>query len=304
MTIAMQRLNARIALCAMLCVATGCSAPTLPAVRFPANTTQTDTTSPGAAQTGGRLLSAFFGLDNTLPARSDLAICDGAGNADGMPIIFDREIDSSTLQAGDLRVTTQSGKVGTIVCVTMFPATDAGELRTALLAGEFGAAAGDAPASVTVVGNVLSADGGVNFRGATIAVTPLAEGPTLILAEVVPQDQWKIGATGGPRGNGSGCPDGTRQAVRAVWAGGVVKADGDEAGDAERAQYQISLEQADGGAKAFVPFALADLNDGDNNHLLCLDAAGTPRQVSFPAGLLIDPNGDLNPDAAVSVSAR
>ena len=34
-----------------------------------------------------------------------------------------------------------------------------------------------------------------------------------------------------------------------------------------------------------VPFALGDLDDGDNNHLLCLNVDGTPVSISFDAGL-------------------
>jgi hypothetical protein len=51
------------------------------------------------------------------------------------------------------------------------------------------------------------------------------------------------------------------------------------------------------------PFALADLGDGDNNHLLCLDSQVDARIVSFPAGHLVDPNHDLNPNTATVVGA-
>lgn len=34
---------------------------------------------------------------------------------------------------------------------------------------------------------------------------------------------------------------------------------------------------------------------------VCLRAEGTPRAVSFPAGSLVDPNGDLNPATEVRV---
>ncbi len=37
------------------------------------------------------LLSAFFGLDNGLPLRSE-AVCRGAEGADGMPVIFSHEL--------------------------------------------------------------------------------------------------------------------------------------------------------------------------------------------------------------------
>jgi hypothetical protein len=286
----------------LLLTLTGCVQPR-PADQFPANAEQTDTTSNLAtAQTGGRLLSAFFGLDNGLPFQANLGICRGAGNADGMPVIFAHEVDVNTLQAGDFRVVTQSGKVGEIYCVTLFPAIDIGELRTVLLVGEFGSATDDPPATVEVIGNLLSLDQTSNFKTAQIAVTPLLPGPTLILAEIVPQAQWQLGkAAGSRRGSGSGCPQGTVQIVRAVWAGGVTTASGEEPGDRERTGYQVTVQQADSATRTVTPFALGDLADGDNNHELCLDTPDKALAVAFPAGYLADPNDDLNPATSIQV---
>lgn len=272
---------------------------------FQADENQTDTTAADSVvRAQGQLLSAFYGLDNSLLFGTNVGICRGGGNADGMPVIFNHEVDVSTLQAGDFRVTTESGAIGETYCVTLFPALDSGELRTALLVGEFGSATDDPPVVVEIVGNLFSLDGSVNFKTATIDVTPLKPGPTLILAEVVPQAQWQLGKEAGTgRGSGNGCPLGTAQIVRVVWAGGVEKADGEEPGEAERLLYQVTLEQNDGSSTMVTPFFLADLEDGDNNHLLCLDVMGTPTMVSFPAGHLVDPNHDLNPNTAVSVFA-
>ena len=49
------------------------------------------------------------------------------------------------------------------------------------------------------------------------------------------------------------------------------------------------------------PTPIADLGDNDNNHLLCLDTSLPATAVTFPAGHLVDPNGDLNPATQVSV---
>lgn len=268
-----------------------------------ADTTQTDTTTDvGAARQdpAASLLSAFFGLDNGLPLPAGIRLCRGASGADGMPVIFSHEINPASLQAGDFRVMSAAGAIGTVTCVTLAPALDPGELRTALLVGEFGSADNDPPVSVEVVGNVLSSDGAWNFKGASVAVTPLKPGPSLVRAEVVPEAQWKLGVAGGPWSSGSGCPAGTetKQVVRAIWAGGVTVPGGGEAGDAERALYAVTIDGV-----AVTPFALADLDDGDNNHLLCLDLEGAPTAVSFPSGRLVDPNGDLNPETTITVSA-
>ena len=63
------------------------------------------------------------------------------------------------------------------------------------------------------------------------------------------------------------------------------------------------VENLDGTEREITPAALADLGDGDNNHLLCLATADMPVSVSFPAGVFVDPNKDLNPETEVAVSA-
>ena len=76
---------------------------------------------------------------------------------------------------------------------------------------------------------------------------------------------------------------------------------GGEPGDAERALYRVTVERPDGSRDEIAPAALADLGDRDNNHLLCLDTSAPAVSVSFPAGHLVDPNRDLNPDTRVAV---
>ena len=270
----------------------------------PLDTTTTNITANRDSQ--GRqasLISAFYGLDDDLPRGANFVICEGAAGKDGMPVIFSQEIDVSTMQAADFRVKTASGKIGEITCVTLAPADDKGEFRTALLVGQFGSI-NDQPAKVEVIGNLLSIDNTMNFKGASIDVTALEDGPTLVWAEIVPENEWDLGkvATPLPFGGGSGCPIGTKKAVRVTWAGGVTKPGGDEVDDVERLQYKVTVLQENGDTIEVTPFALGDLGDGDNNHELCLDVAGTPQSVFFPAGYLTDPRGDLNPETTISIS--
>lgn len=271
----------------------------------PSDTTVTDVAADRDGQ--GRqaaLLSAFYGLDDALATGADQVICDGATGKDGMPVIFSHEIDVESMQAGDFQVTSASGKVGKILCVTLAPADDKGELRTALLAGDFGDIT-DQPVKVEITGNLLSIDKILNFKGASVDVISLERGPTMVWAEVVREDEWDLGKEASPLpwGGGSGAPEGTQQVVRVTWAGGVTKPGGDEADDVERAQYKVTVLLEDGSQTEVIPFALADLGDGDNNHELCLDVAGTPLSVSFPAGFLTDPRDDLNPETEIEVGS-
>ena len=257
-----------------------------------------------------RLLSAFFGLDDSLPPAAN-RLCMGASGKDGMPVVLSHTIDPDSLQPEDFRVFARSGAESTPLCVTLRPSLDAGELRTVLLIGEFGDAANDPPVKVLVSGDLLSdgllSGGGpigqgsnepLNFRGEEVQVIALDAGPSLVWAGIVPKEVWS------KPGRGSACPTNAQQVVRATWAGGVRLASGEEPGDAERALYRVTVENPDGSSEVVAPAALADLGDNDNNHLLCLDTTATAVAVAFPAGHFVDPNGDLNPDSEISVSGE
>jgi hypothetical protein len=267
---------------------------------------QTDTTADSTLPReingeSAEILSAFFGLDDGMPSWAG-NLCPDAPGKDGMPVVLSAEIDLDTLQAGDFQVTTPSGKIGSLACATLSPAVDVGELRTVLLVGDFGSADQDPPVRLEIVGNLHSIDNSVNFKGAEIMVTPLEPGPSLVFAEIVPQDEWRLGDEGS-RQRGTGCPaEGVQQIVRVTWAGGVALENGDEPGDVERELYTVTVEAADGTTRDLIPFALGDLGDGDNNHKLCLDTTERPLSVSFPAGLLVDPNHDLNPETTIQVT--
>ena len=280
-------------------------------LRDMADSTQWDTTTTDVAATAdanGRqaaLLSAFFGLDDALPRFANRVFCKGAVGKDGMPVVFSHEIDLESMQAGDFRVVAQSGAVGEIICVTPAPADDLGETRTILMIGQFGSA-DDQPVSVEIVGNLLSKDRQLNFLGTRTAVTALEEGPTMVWAEALPESEWELGESGTsfPGGGGDGCPLGTKQVVQVTWGGGVTKPGGDEIDDIERKAYRVAMSFSDEGETEIVPFVIGNLGDGDNNHELCLDRAGLPLSVEFPAGLVTDPREDLNPATRIEVTAH
>ncbi len=269
----------------------------------PEDTTATEITSD--LHSDGRraeLLSAFFGLDSALPGRMSYLLGQKMGGKDGMPVVFSHELDVSTMQAGDFKVTSESGKVGEVSFVTLAPADDPGELRTVLVVGEYGSA-DDQPVKVEIVGDLLSLNREVNFRGKSVSVIRLEAGPSMVWAEMVPENEWKIGrkATAGP-GGGSGCHSRTRQAIRVTWEGGITKPGGEEVDDEERVLYKVVVLNRDGTNAEVTPFALADMGDGDNNHILSLDVDVTPLTVPFPAGLVTDPREYLNPRTTIAVT--
>ena len=251
--------------------------------------------------TSARLLSAFHGLD-ALPRLAN-AICRGGQGLGGMPVILSTEIDLETMQAGDFEVTTQSGQTGKLHCVSLLPAVDPGELRTVLLIGDLGPSDTDPPVSVEIVGHLYSIDGRLDFKGEAVSVIPLPDGPSLTLAELV--DDWTLSGDLGPeRVRGTKCPaDGTVQALRVTWEGGVTLQGGGELTQDHRNLYTISVVAADGSTRDVTPIEIADLNDGDNNHMLCVDTTDRPLAVSFPAGIVVDPNGDLNPATTIEVTS-
>jgi hypothetical protein len=243
------------------------------------------------------ILSAFFGLDNKLPFGANV-LCLGASGEDGMPVVLTHTVDPESLQAEDFSVVRQSGASSTPMCVTLRPAGDIGEQRTILLIGEFGNADNDPPIKVAIVDDLMSdgVDGPrVNFHGAETPVIPLAAGPALIWAGVVPAQIWS------QTGRGTACPADTQQVVRVTWTGGVRLPSGEEPGDTERQLYRVTLTAPDGSLEQTSPAALAELGDSDNNHYLCLGTLVPATAVAFPAGHLVDPNGDLNSESKISI---
>ena len=245
------------------------------------------------------LLSAFFGLDNAMPFAINI-LCFGAAGDDGMPVVLSHRISSDSLRPEQFQITTRSGQLRTPECATLRPAGDPGERRTVLLIGEFGNADTDPPEVVTIVDDLLSDMAApLNFKGQSVEVTPLSEGPSMVLAESVDREEWAVDR------RGTQCPsEGVRQIIRVTWNGGVRLANRDEPGDAEKGLYSIKMEPEQGESYITHPIAIAELGDNDNHHFLCLDTDDKASAVSFPSGHFIDPNRNLNPDTHVMLQPR
>jgi hypothetical protein len=224
-----------------------------------------------------RMVSAFFGLDNALGPR--------AAALDGMPVVFSRRVEEP-IDPTAFTVVTRSGARLHPLRATTRPASETAERHTVLLVGQFGDEPDDPPAMVEVTGQLAIA-GGADPLGMSVPVTPLADGPSLVLAFASDPAQIE-----------SNCTPDTRQIIVVVWAGGVRPRPGVTLDD-HRLGYSVATT-----AGAVVPTALGNLGDGDNYEHLCLDTVATPLRASMRGGLLMDPRDDPNPATDVDIAGR
>lgn len=251
----------------------------------------------------GHILSSFFGLDDSLPMIADFLICREASGKDGIPVVFSHQIDVDTLDPGDFQVVNENSEIKPVHCLSLAPATDAGEQRTVLLVGDFGNR-DEQPVRIKVTGNILSINGEINFQGATAAITPLEQGPRIVFAERVVLSEWRKKQFNMFTflENDTKCPSETKQVLRVVWSGGITTAPSIESYEKIRQKYIVRISNTNQPiTKQVSPIGLSDLFDGDNNHVLCLDNEEAVFSVSFPSGYLADPRGDKNPNTSVKL---
>lgn len=235
-----------------------------------------------------RILSVYYGLDELTRAANLLCASPVAG-LDGVPVTFSVQLDGATIAPGDFAVETDTGERVTPDCATLAPATEPLELRTVLLAGTFGTPEAQ-PRAVEVVGVLQDLDGNEITDLQSEDVTPLEDGPGLVLAErYLPTNPGIDGE----------CPAGTAQVVQLVWGGGVTGPDGIPLGEPQRLGVSVRLEDGN----AVEPIALAD-DDPDNFVYACLDAASPAIEVTVLAGLFHDPGDDANPATSAPVVDR
>jgi hypothetical protein len=183
-------------------------------------------------------------------------------------------------------VETATGAFVTPECATLKPAIEPLERRTVLLIGDFGTPQFRA---VEVVGILEDTDGNEITGLRSEDVTPLADGPFLLLAERYLPDN--------PGLDGE-CPPGTAQVVQLVWNGGVTAPGNNPLGEAQRQAVSVRFEDG----STVEPIALRDDDpDADNFVYACLDAASPTVEVSVAAGFFADPGNDANPATSATV---
>ncbi len=257
------------------------------------------------AQQKPEMISAFHGVDDRRAVRA-MQSCNlpATQTVDGIPLVFSVEIEQSTLEPGDVRVVLSDGRKVTPICATTGPADEENEDRTILLAGDFGSPTGVVPVSVEIVGDLLGeAPGGgtVQLKGLKASVTPFDAGPSILIAEMIEDDELELETT--RRRMGEACPSpATRQAIRLIWSGGVTN-NNQELTLPQLRFYEVQIVGADGKTEWIRPYAMGDLNDWDNNQDLCLDRDGTPKAVRVAAETVTDPSGDWNKAQEIAVTS-
>jgi len=283
-----------LTLCVGLLVA-GC----IPLLRYNIRPRLSDEVPPIDYNREAVIFTALFGLDNALPHRAK-ALHPSASGQDGMPLVFSLEIDPESIDGSDFRVLKADGSEGVVDGAALRPATEPFELRTILLVGELGTYPGNEPVRIEIVGDLMSRTG-VNFKGQSVEVIPLEDGPILSYAEY-----FDIRDENYPYNTKKRCCDCPReittQVVKAVWAGGVHFDDNVTTDEVAKA-WTVTLVQAGDTIQA-KPFLLADLNDNDNNLDLCLTEAGTPIRLHVEAHTAMDPRDDYNPYTKVPIVSR
>jgi hypothetical protein len=236
-----------------------------------------------------RILSAYHGLDPLPPRATRLCGMPPAGGQDGMPVTFSVQINSASVSAAAFAVETSSGEIVTPLCATLRPAIETLEMRTVLLIGPF-SVDDSLPLSVEIVEQLEDVDGNSLVGLRSEKVTPLAAGPSLVLAERFASD------TEGLEGE---CPIDTAQAVQLTWEGGVTGVQGAALAEAQRTAISVLLSDGD----SVHPLILAD-DDPDNHVIACVAETSPAVSVSVAAGFFHDPGDDANPETRIDVISR
>jgi hypothetical protein len=225
-----------------------------------------------------RMVSAFFGLDNGIQAF-------WYKGADGMPVTFSKRVqDPDALDPEMFTVITRSGVRAHPLRVTTRPANAATKRHSVLMIGEFGNEPSDPPVKVEITGHLILA-GSDDAHGLSAQVTPLADGPSLVLAYAV-----------SPKDFAGDFPPETKQIVVTVWNGGVEPMD---SVTYKNHLQGYSVETSDG--NIVLPIGLGDIG-GDNYEYLYLDTESTALRVSMKSNLLMDPRLDGNPATSIEVA--
>ncbi len=232
------------------------------------------------------ILSAYHGLDQ-LPVVARRLCGYRVANDDGMPVVFSTQLQVDSVVPESFLVIRSDGESVVPNCATLDPAMEPLEQRTVLLTGDFGTF-GETPLRVEVTGPLLTFDGESLLGLSTEDITPLEDGPRVVLAErFAPHTNGLAGE----------CPDGTLQVVQLTWQGGVTGPANAALGEDQRLGTMVLLEDG----STVNPLALVD-DDPDNHVLACLAEDSPAQSVVVHAGLFHDPGDIANPATYAEVT--
>ena len=95
-------------------------------------------------------------------------------------------------------------------------------------------------------------------------------------------------------------PLSANQVVQVAWEGGITPVDEDVAEEELFQFYKVYVDN-NGKLNPLTPKSIADVNDNDNFHQLCVESNDPIVKVSMPANIVKDPNGDPNPETEVII---
>ncbi len=234
------------------------------------------------------LVSAYLGAIDIQNGNvlAGVSLCPQDPGDDGLPVIFDVQVDAATLDADDFSITTASGLTTVPSCATLNPAIDDDELFTVLLTGDLGTN-GDRPVAVEVTGEVTSLDGEALDGLRIDEVTYPEEGTSLVFAFVDPA---------GPVCAGQG----STVEIAATFQGGITGPFNTVVGPLQRPGINIIGTRG----RSWAPRGFDDVTDGDNHLVVCVPNWVDPVALEVDAGTLFDPGNNPNPATSVPVEAR
>ena len=232
------------------------------------------------------ILSAYHGLDQ-LPRVARRLCGYRVANDDGMPVVFSTQLQVDSVVPESFLVIRSDGESVVPNCATLHPAMEPLEQRTVLLTGDFGTF-GETPLRVEVIGPLLTFDGESLLGLSTEDITPLEDGPRVVLVERFAPDTYGLAGE---------CPDGTFQVVQLTWEGGVTGPANASLGEDQRLGTMVLLEDG----STVNPLALVD-DDPDNHVLACLAEDSPAQSVVVNAGLFYDPGDIANPATLAEVT--
>lgn len=229
------------------------------------------TPAPGGIEP--EILSAHFAVNDAPPL----------GGADGLPIVFNVELDATTVVASHFIVARDDGSRARPTDARLSPANESDENRTVLLIGDFGGP-DDRPASNVAVAGPLYSEDGVPLRGLAAEVLAFETPPTIVFAEAISPAEGRCASAA--------------EVVRTYWTEGVRNV-----GPETLAQIMVLTERGQTVHPAAVDDQAVPGQDGaeDNVLDLCLADAVGPVRVQVQAGALNDPAGHPNVKVDVDV---